>query len=118
MRRIPEMRADDALAMLEMPADLGRGNRRTVAGKNRVRRTTLSSSAKICCLSGSFPAPLRTRRPCPSWPARAVVRFDALQQRRIVAEQIEDRRSRGRQRGADIRRRLEYTDVMPAAANK
>ena len=38
MRRIPEMRADDALAMLEIAADLGRGNGRAVAGEDRVRR--------------------------------------------------------------------------------
>ena len=55
MRRIPEMRADHALAMLELCADLGRGDCRAVAGEDRCRaRSALSSSAKICCLSGSF----------------------------------------------------------------
>src|SRR3954465_4841006 len=38
MRRIPEMRADPALAMLELLADPGRRNSRAVAGEDRVRR--------------------------------------------------------------------------------
>ena len=42
-----------------------------------------------------------------------VVHGDALQQRRIVAEQIGDRLQPPRQRGADLRRRLEHADVVP-----
>ena len=38
MRRIPEMRADDALAVFEIAADVGRGNGRAVAGEDRLRR--------------------------------------------------------------------------------
>jgi len=34
MRRVPEMGADHALAMNKLPPDLGRWNRRTVAGEN------------------------------------------------------------------------------------
>jgi hypothetical protein len=40
MRRIPKMRADDAVAMFEMAPDVGRGNGRTVAGENRLRRNS------------------------------------------------------------------------------
>ena len=38
MRWIPEMRAEDAAAMLEIAADVGRGDRRTVAGEDCLRR--------------------------------------------------------------------------------
>ena len=38
MRRIPEMRADDAVAVLEIAPDLGRGDRRAVAGEDGVGR--------------------------------------------------------------------------------
>ena len=41
------------------------------------------------------------------------MRLDALQQRRIVTEKIDDGSQPLRQRGAYFRHRLEYADAMP-----
>ncbi len=54
MRRIPEMRADDAFTMRQMTADLGRRDRRTVAGKDRIRRDELLQFGEDLLLERQF----------------------------------------------------------------
>src|ERR1700692_372719 len=92
MRRIPKMRADHALAVLEMAADLGRGDSRTVAGENRVRRDQLLDLGKDPLLERQL---LRRRfeHECCTLDCRSnfTMRGDALQEDWIVTEKIGDR---------------------------
>ena len=114
MRRIPEMRADDALAMFEIASDVGRGNGRAVAGENRLRRDRAFQLGENLLLQRQFfrrrfeheSRALHRRR-------KLIVGFDSLQQCRIVTEKRDDRRQPLRQGSADVRHRLEQADRMP-----
>ena len=107
------MGADDSLAMRKVAADLGRRDRRTVAGKDRIRRGELLQFGEDVLLERELlrrrfedeGRALHGRREC-------VVRLDALRERRIVFEQIDDRLQSRRQRCADVRRRLEHGDLV------
>ena len=92
------MRADDALAMFEIAADLGRPNSRAVAGENRLRRDRAFQIGENLLLQRQFfrrrfeheRRTLHRRR-------KLIVGFDSLQQRRIVTEKLDDRRQPLRQ---------------------
>ena len=113
MRRIPEMRADHALAVLELVADLGRGNGRAVAGEDGVRRGQAFELGENLLLERQLlrrrlehEGRVRHRR------RHRVVCRDAGEQRGIVAEQIARALEPRRQRGAPFRRRVVDADRM------
>jgi hypothetical protein len=91
VRRIPEMRADNPLPMLEMPANLGRGNRRTVAGEHGCRRHQLFKLGEYLLFQRQL---LRRRLENPVRPVRGflhrAMRRNALEQARIVVDQLDN----------------------------
>ena len=111
MRRIPEMRADHAVAMLELRADLGRGNGRAVAGEDGVRRGQAFQLGEQLLLERQLLRRglehegdvLHRRR-------HLVVRRDAAEQRGIAAEQVAGALQPLRQRFAPFGRRIVDAD--------
>ena len=88
MRRIPEMRADHALAVLELLADPRRGNGRAVAGEDRVRRGQVFKLGEELLLERQlFRRGFEHERHVPHRRRHLVMRGNAAEQRRIAAEQ-------------------------------
>jgi hypothetical protein len=120
MRRIPKMRADDAVAMFEMAPDVGRGNGRTVAGENRLRRNNSFEIRKNALLER------KPFRRCFEHKGRAVdsrgkpiLRRNLFEERRrIVIEEIGDCLQTLGQRAADLRCRFEHTDLVAGRGEK
>ena len=101
------MRAEDAAAMLEIATDVGRGDRRTVAGEDRLRRDRVFKLGKNTLLERKpFRRRFEHKGGAVNGRRQPIVHCDPLQDRRIVSKKIDDRLQPLRQRGAGIRRRL------------
>ena len=113
------MRSDYALAMLQVAANVGAGDGRTVAGQNRIGRHEAFQLCEYFLLQRQF-FRRSFKHNFRSFDRRRhlLMRRNAQKARRIVVEQVDDRIQTLRHRCADVCRRLKHCDLMPGGGKQ
>src|SRR5581483_3873759 len=113
VRRIPEMRADDAIVVFEIAPDLRRRYGRAVARQDRSGGDrALEVGENLLLERQLFRCRLEHEAYVLHRLSHVLMRRDALEQRCVVAEQIEDCGKPPRHRSADFSVRLEHADFV------
>src|SRR5262245_11808180 len=119
VRRIPEMRADHTLAVLELARDLGGRDGRAVAGQDGVGRDVMFQVGKNLLLERQlFRRRLEHELHVAHGGRQPMVRRDAVEHRAVVAEQLGDRRQARQQRGPHLGRGLEDARFVPGGCQQ
>src|SRR5262245_14581114 len=119
VRRIPEMRADHTLAVLELARDLGGRDGRAVAGQDGVGRGVMFQVGKNLLLERQlFRRRLEHELHVAHGGRQPMVRRDAVEYRAVVAEQLGDRRQTRQQRGPHLGRGLEDARLVPGGCQQ